>query len=113
MANQVRIRNEHARRMIVRLEHADGLARLHQQSLVVLKLLQSRNDRMVSLPTPCCTPGSAVHNKILRTLSHVLVKVIHEHAHSGFLLPAFASNGVAARRANRSVSLSLSFDGHA
>ena len=112
MADKIRIRDEHARRMIVRLEHAHGLARLHQQSLVVLKLLQRRDDGVVCLPTARRPPRSAVDHKILRTLGDFVVKIVHQHAHGSFLLPAFASDGVAAGRANRGVSLNFSFDGH-
>src|ERR1022692_1706274 len=110
MADEIRICNEHARRMIVRLEHAHRLARLHQQSLVVLQLLQSCDDGVVRLPTPRRPTGSAVHNKVLRTLGNFLVEVVHEHAHGGFLLPAFASDRVAAGRANRGVSLGFRFE---
>ncbi len=100
--------------MVVGLEYSDGLARLHQQSFVVLQILQSRDDGVVSLPTARCSAGSAVHDKILGTLGNISVEVIHEHAHGSFLLPAFAGDGVAARRANGRMSLcEFRINGHA
>ncbi len=105
MANQVRIGDEHPRRIIVRLEHAHGFARLHQQSLVVLQVLKARNNGVVCLPTPRRPPRSAVDDEVLRPLGDVRVEVVHEHAHRSFLLPAFANDGVSARRANGRRSL--------
>src|SRR5580692_3404743 len=99
--------------MIVRLEDADRFARLHQQSLVILELFQSCDDGLVSLPTAGRAPGSAVDDKILWTLGNLAIEVVHQHAHSRFLLPAFAGDLIAAGRANRDGSLNFSFDGHA
>ena len=87
--------------MIVRLEHAHGLARLHQQSLVVLQILQGGDDGTVCLPTPRRAPRSAINDKVLGTLGNVSVEIVHKHAHGSFLLPAFADYGVAVGRANR------------
>jgi hypothetical protein len=99
--------------MIVRLENADGLTGLNQQSLVVLQLFESCDDGVVSLPAPRRAAGSSVYDQVLRTFGDVGVEIIHQHAHGGFLLPAFASEGVAARRANGSRSLNeFRFDGH-
>src|ERR1700730_1964231 len=95
--------------MIVRLKNADRLARLHQQSLIILKLPQRGDDGVVSLPTARGASGSAVHDKILRTLGYVGIKVVHEHAHGSFLLPTFANDGVAAGRANGSRDLKCTF----
>ena len=99
--------------MIVRLEHAHGLARLHQQSLVVLQILQGRDDGVVCLPTPRRAPRSAINDKVLGTLGNISVEIVHQHAHGSFLLPAFAGDGVAARRANGGRGLGeFRFNGH-
>ena len=50
-ADQVRVRDEHARRPFVRAEHADRLARLDQQRLVVLEPAQLADDRVEALPS--------------------------------------------------------------
>ncbi len=46
--HQVRVGDQHARRVGVGAEDADRLARLHQQRLVVLKLAQALEDRLSS-----------------------------------------------------------------
>src|ERR1035438_453198 len=79
----------------------------------VLKMLQRFDDGAISCPTPCGTARSSVHNKVVRTLGDLSIEVVHEHAHGSFLLPAFAGDGVAARRTNRRRGLSFGFNGHA
>jgi hypothetical protein len=49
----------------------------------------------------------------LRTLRNFLVEIVHEHAHGGFLLPAFTGDLVAARGANGGWGLEdFRFNGH-
>jgi len=98
--------------VIVRLEDSDWLARLHQQSFVVLQLLQSFDDGAIGFPAARGAPGSAIDDEVFGAFGDFLVEVIHEHAHGGFLLPAFAGDLVAARGANRSGRLGQGFDGH-
>ena len=114
MPHKVRIRNQHSRRVIVRLEHANWLSRLHQQRLIILQLPQCRDDRMVSLPTPRRTPGAAVHHKVFGALSNLFIQIVHQHAHGSFLRPAFASDLVPTRCSNGHVSCGgdLGFDRH-
>jgi hypothetical protein len=98
--------------VIVGFENADGLARLHQQGFVVGQSFQRRDDGVVGFPTARSAARSAVDDEVFRALGDFLVEVVHEHAHGGFLLPAFARDGVAAGRANGSRSLDFSLNGH-
>jgi hypothetical protein len=98
--------------VIVRLEYAHGLAGLHQQSFVVGQSFQGRDYGVVGFPTARGAAGSAVDDEILWALGNLGVEVVHEHAHGGFLLPAFAGDGVSAGGANGSWGLSFGFDGH-
>ena len=112
VADEIRIGDEHSRSVVVGLENANGLAGLHQQGLVVGKSLQRRDDGAVGFPTARGAARSAVDDKIFRALGDLFVEVVHEHAHGGFLLPAFAGDGVAARRANGCGSLNFGLNGH-
>ena len=58
---------------------------------------------MVGLPTAGCAAGSAIDDQIARALGDFFVEIVHQHAHGGFLLPAFAGNAVAAGGADRRV----------
>jgi len=65
---------------------------------------------VVCLPTARRAARPAVHNQVFRPLADFFVKIVHEHAHSGFLLPAFAGEHVSAWRANGRVTLPQSFN---
>ncbi len=112
MADEIGIRDEHARRVIVRLEYANRLAGLHQQRLVVVKLLQRFDDGAIGFPTARGASGSAIDDEIFGALGDFFVEVVHQHAHGSFLLPAFASDLIAAGRANGGGGLDFGFDGH-
>jgi hypothetical protein len=86
--------------MIVRLKYAHRLARLHQQSFIILEVFQRRNDSVICLPTARRASRSAIHDKVLGALGNVRVEIVHEHAHGSFLLPAFAVDLIAARGTN-------------
>ena len=90
LGNEHRVRDQHARRHRVRPEHPDGLARLHQERLLVAERLQRPHDRVVRLPRPRGPPGPAVDDQVLGALGHVGVEVVHEHPHRGFLRPRTA-----------------------
>ena len=114
MPDQVRIGNQHPRRVFVGLEHAHRFAGLHQQGLVILQIPERIDDGMIGLPAPRRPPGAAVDHQIARPLSDLLVKIIHQHTHRRFLLPTLAGNLAAARGANRSVGglRDFGFDRH-
>ena len=103
VAHQVGVTQQHARRVLVRLEDAYGLARLHQQSLVILQRLQRVDDGVVAVPVARGPARTAINHEVLRTLGDVGIEVVHQHAHGGFLRPTFAGELVAARRTHRGV----------
>ena len=103
MAHQVRIADQNARRVLVRLKDADRLARLHQQRFVVFQRLQRLDDGVVAVPIARGAAGAAIHHEVLRALGDVGVEIVHQHAHGGFLAPAFAGELIAARRFHRDI----------
>ena len=114
VAHQIGVADQHPRRVLVGLEDAHRLARLHQQRLVVFQRLQRVDDGVVALPIARGASGAAVNHEVLRTLGHVGIEIVHEHAHGGFLSPTFAGELVAARRPHGSVGStgSISCDWH-
>ena len=90
--HQIRIRDQHARGVGMRLKNADRLAGLHEQSLVVFESAQRIHDRMKAIPIARGFPGAAVDDQIFRTLGDLRIEIVHQHAQRGFLLPTFAGN---------------------
>jgi hypothetical protein len=68
-----------ARRVRMGLEHADGLARLDQQRLVVAERLQRREDRVERRPVARGAPDAAVHDEALGILGHLGIQVVLDH----------------------------------
>ena len=114
LRHQVRVGEQHARRVRVRLEHADRLARLDQQRLVVVQLLQRREDLVEAGPVARRAADAAVDHQVLRVLGHFGVEVVLQHAVGGFGEPALAgerrcragrgSRGVGSWRGSASVA---------
>ena len=100
LRHEVRVGDQHARRIGVRLEHADRLARLHQQRLVVVELAQRRQDRVEAGPVARRAADAAVHDEMLRILRHFGIEVVLQHAVGGLGEPALARERSTARRAD-------------
>ncbi len=100
VAHEVRVRDEHARRPLVRAEHADGLARLHEQGLVGLEVLERAHDRVERLPVAGGLARAAVDDEVLGALGDLGVEVVHEHAQRRLGLPALRGELGAARGAD-------------
>jgi hypothetical protein len=64
----------------VRAEDRDGFARLHEEGLVVVEILQRGHYGPEALPVACCFPRAAVDDEVLRALSDLGIEVVHEHA---------------------------------
>ncbi len=88
VAHEVRVGDEHARRPLVRAEHADGLARLHEQGLVGLEVAQRAHDGVERRPVAGGLARAAVDDELLGALGHLGVEVVHEHAQRRLGLPA-------------------------
>ena len=92
-------------------EHADRLARLHEQRLVVARARCSvRDDRVVGLPASAPPSRPAVDDEVLGPLGDVGVEVVHQHPQRGFLRPRAAGQRRAAWRAD--LGRGVSFDVH-
>ena len=98
LGHEHRVGDEHARSPFMRVEHADRLARLHEQGLVVAQNLQLADDRVERLPRSRCAARAAVDHEVLGPLGHRRVEVVHEHAHRGLLRPAAAGPFRSGRR---------------
>jgi hypothetical protein len=90
LRHEHRVRDEHARRLGVRPEDRDRLARLDEHRLVALEPAERPDDRVERLPRARRAPGPAVHDEVLRPLGHVGVEVVHQHAQRGLLRPRLA-----------------------
>lgn len=85
-----RVADEHAGRVGVCLEYADGPPGLHQHGLVIFEPLERGDDAVEILPRPGRLPGPAVDYEVFGIFGNVGIEVVHEHAQGGFLLPALA-----------------------
>ena len=100
VADQVGIGDQHARRLLVGAEDADGTAGLHQQRLVGRQRFEFAHDGVEGGPVARGFAGAAVDHQVGRALGDVGVEIVHEHAQGRFLLPSPAAEGRAARRAD-------------
>ena len=73
------------------LENAHRFARLDEQCLVVLQLLQRGNDGFEAFPVSRGLASPTVNDQLLGLLGYIRVQVVHQHAHGRFLSPAFAT----------------------
>jgi hypothetical protein len=78
-----------------------GLAALHQQGLVVLQLLQRREDRLEAVPVARRLADAAVDDERVRVLGDLGIEVVLDHPERGLDLPVGTGELRAARRAHR------------
>ena len=90
--HQVRVRDQHARRIGMRPEDAHRLPRLHQQRLVRLQLPQASHNPIEALPIPRRPPDPAIDDQLLRPLRHLGVKIVHQHPQRCFGEPALRTD---------------------
>ena len=88
LADEVRVGDEDPRRPLVGPQHADRLARLDEQRLVVAERAELADDRVEGIPAPGGAPGPAVDHEMVRVLGDLRVEVVHEHPEGRLLLPA-------------------------
>ena len=98
-ADKIRVGNQYARRVGVRAKHADRLAALHEQCLVIFQRAQRCDDRIETVPVAGRFSGAAIHHQVTRSLRNFGIQVVHQHAERRFLLPAFTRKRCAAWRA--------------
>ena len=80
MRHQVRVRDEHPRRVRMRREYAHGLTGLHQQGLVIVQALQRLDDTVIAVPVARGTADAAVYHELRGILGDVRVEIVHQHA---------------------------------
>lgn len=88
VADQVGVGDQHARRPLVGLHHADRAAGLDQHGLVLLERPQGADHGVERAPVTGRLAGAAVDDQLGRVLGHLGVEVVHEHPQRGLLLPA-------------------------
>ena len=105
--HEVGVGDQHARRVGVRAEDADRLARLHQQRLVVLERLQERDDAVEALPVARRAADAAIDDELAGLLGDVRVEIVHQHAQRRFGQPALGRRAScrAAARITRALSM--------
>jgi hypothetical protein len=84
-------------------QHADRLAGVHEQGLVVLQVLERRDDRRIRVPAPGGAAGAAVHDELVGMFGHLGVEIVHQHAHRALLGPALTGSLSTARSTHRLV----------
>ena len=103
--HEVRVRDQHARRVHVRAEYAHRLARLDQQRLVVVQVAQRGDDRVEALPIACGAADAAVDDECLRILANFGIEIVHQHPQRRFGQPRLARALGPARRADRALGV--------
>ena len=110
--DEVRIREQHARRVRMGAEDPDGLARLDQERFVVLERAEARDDAVEGLPVARRAADAAIDDEILRALGHLGVEVVHQHPHRRLALPGPATERGAPRRGDAARIVATGRRGH-
>ena len=95
------VRDQHARRVGMRPEHPDGLARLDEERLAVAEAEERPHDVAQRLVRPGGATGSAVDDERLGMLGHLGIEVVEEHPKRSLRLPRPCVQRAAARRPYR------------
>ena len=90
MRDDVCIRNEDSRRVRVRSEHPDRLARLDHQRFVFVQLTETAQNGVKTLPISRRLASAAVNDQIVRVERHIRIKIILYHPIRGLNQPVFA-----------------------
>ncbi len=98
MRHEVGIGDQNTRRILVGAENANRLARLHQQGFVFIECLEGRNDAVEIVPGAGSAANAAIDHQLMRTLGHIGVEIVHQHAQRRFGQPALGVEFVSARR---------------
>ena len=88
LRHEVRIGDQHARRVRVGAEHADRLARLDQQGLVAFEPRQRLDDPVVAFPVARGAADAAIDDQLLGRLGDLRIEIVHQHPHRGLGRPA-------------------------
>ena len=89
--HQIGVGDQYARCIAMGAEHADGLARLHQQSLVVVEPLQRFDDPVIAFPVARGAADPAIDHQFLGPLGDIGMEIVHQHAQRRFGQPALGA----------------------
>ena len=98
--HQIGVGDQHARRIRMRAEHADRLAGLHQQRLILLQPAQRLDDAVEAFPVARGAADAAIDHQLLRPLRDHRVEIVHQHPQRRFGQPGFGGEFRAVRRAD-------------
>src|SRR5690606_15880576 len=98
--NEIAVRDEDARGVLVGSEDADRLAGLDEKRLVDLEIAQGGNDAVERIPIAGGLADATIDDEIVRALGDVRVEVVHQHPQRSLGEPALRSELGAARRAD-------------
>ena len=112
MRYEIRVGDQHARRVGVGAEDADRLARLHEQRLIRLETAERRNDPVESLPVARGAPDAAIDDELAGPFGDIRVEVVHQHPQGRLGEPAFRAPLGAAWGAYDAHVVEAGRDGH-
>ena len=98
MRHEVRVRDQHARRVRVRAKHADRFAGLHAQRLIGFERRERRDDAIKALPIARGAADAAVDHELVRLLGHLGIEIVHQHPQRRLGQPALGGKFWATRR---------------
>ncbi len=101
--HQVGVGDQDARRVGMGPEHADGLARLHAEGLVVVQPLQGLDQDVVAAPVARRPADAAIDHQLLRALGDLGIEIVHQHPERRLGLPAPCVELPAPRRADHAL----------
>ncbi len=90
--NEVGVGDEHARRVLVRAEDADRLARLDEQGFLIAQPFERFDNLVEARPVARSAADPAIDDEALRVLSDVRVEIVHQHPYGGLGGPAFGDD---------------------
>ena len=82
--HQIGVGDEHARRVLVGAEHADRLARLDEQGLILIEPFERLDDLVEAVPIARGAADPAIDDQALRVLGDLVVEIVHQHPDRGF-----------------------------
>jgi hypothetical protein len=100
--HQIGIGDEYARRIRMRGEDADRLARLDQQGFVIFEVAQRFEDGVVAAPVARGAADAAVNDQVFGTLGDFGIEIVLDHPVRGLGQPGLAGSLGAARGADTS-----------
>ena len=99
--HNVAVGDEHAGRVGMGFQNADGLARLHEHGFVGVERFQRFDDAVEFSPVARRASGAAVDDQLIGQQRHLGIEVVFQHSKSCFRLPVFGAQIGSPLRANR------------